>query len=98
MPLKEKVALQTKIFHSLRGLDILEELIDDPSITEIMVNGYDTIFIERGGHMEKSQLKFSSKENLSNIIQQIVGYGVDAHAIGNDHMKIQADLIVVDTD
>lgn len=74
MPLKEKVALQTKIFHSLRGLDILEELIDDPSITEIMVNGYDTIFIERGGHMEKSQLKFSSKENLSNIIQQIVAY------------------------
>lgn len=60
--------------NSLRGLDILQELIDDPLITEIMVNGYEHIFVEREGHVYKTPLSFGSKERLSNIVQQIVAY------------------------
>lgn len=72
--LKDKAALRKKIFNSLRGLDILEELLEDDSITEIMVNGYENIYFERGGFIQKSPLRFASKEDLFNIIQQIVAY------------------------
>lgn len=74
LSLKDKAFLRKKIFNSLRGLDILEVLIEDSSITEIMVNGYDKIFYEQGGHIYKSSLKFATKEDLANIIQQIVAY------------------------
>lgn len=72
--LNEKTILRKKVFNSLRGLDILEDLIEDDSISEIMVNGYDNIFYERSGHICKSPLKFASKEDLTNLIQQIVAY------------------------
>ncbi len=74
LSLKDKISLRTTIFNSLRGLDVLEDLIHDPAITEIMVNGYDTIFVERDGHIERLPLTFSSKEKLANVIQQIVSY------------------------
>ena len=74
LSLKEKASLRKKIFNSLRGLDILEDLIEDSSITEIMVNGYDKIFYEQEGHIYKSPLQFATKEELANIIQQIVAY------------------------
>ena len=60
--------------NSLRGLDILQDLIDDSSITEIMVNGPEDIFIERNGVISKTNLTFDSQERLFNIIQQIVSY------------------------
>lgn len=60
--------------NSLRGLDILQELVEDPSITEIMVNGPDNIFIEKNGNVYKTDLVFESKERLLNIIQQIVSF------------------------
>ncbi len=74
LSLKDKASLRKKIFNSLRGLDILEDLIEDSSVTEIMVNGFDNIFYEQGGHIYKSSLKFASKDELANIIQQIVAY------------------------
>ncbi len=74
LSLKDKISLRTTIFNSLRGLDVLEYLIHDPAITEIMVNGYDTIFVEKNGHIERLPLTFSSKEKLANVIQQIVSY------------------------
>lgn len=74
LSLKDKAFLRKKIFNSLRGLDILEDLIEDSSITEIMVNGCNNIFYEQGGHLYKSSLKFVSKDDLDNIIQQIVAY------------------------
>lgn len=60
--------------NSLRGLDILQELIDDSSITEIMVNGPNDIYIEKNGVMSKTDLIFQSPERLHNIIQQIVSF------------------------
>ncbi len=67
-----KRSLSKEMFHSLRGLDILEELTGDPSVTEIMINGADCIFIERAGTLSRWDKHFSSKEKLQDVIQQIV--------------------------
>lgn len=72
IPLERKVSLGKELLHSMRKLDILQELIDDESITEIMVNGYDTIFIEKAGYLFKTDREFISNQRYSDIIQQIV--------------------------
>lgn len=72
IPVKEKCYLGKQIFHSLRKLDILQELIDNPGITEIMINGPDAVFIEQNGCLIKVKQKFESSEKLGNVIQQIV--------------------------
>lgn len=68
----EKNRLCKEIFNSVRRLGVLQELIDDDSISEIMVNGPDNIFIERSGKLQKYEGKISSEEELEDIIQQIV--------------------------
>ncbi len=70
LPMKQTLAKE--MFYSIRRLDILEELTDDPSVTEIMINGKDCIFIERAGHLLRWDKSFSSDEKLSDVIQQIV--------------------------
>lgn len=72
IPLELRIRLGKKLYYAMRRLDILQELLDDESITEIMVNGTDHIFIEKAGRIEKLDRKFESKEKLENIIQQIV--------------------------
>lgn len=72
IPVKDKIYLGKIIYHSLRKLDILQELVDDPGITEIMINGPDSIFIERNGSLTKVKQQFESQEKLKNVIQQIV--------------------------
>lgn len=69
---KEKINLVNRIYHSIRGYDVLQPLIDDKSITEIMVNNSDEIFIERNGEVEQLPIKFESQEKLEDIIQSIV--------------------------
>ena len=64
--------LRLRIFHSIRKLDILQELVDDPEVTEIMINGVDNIFTERNGRIVRQELGFESKEKLEDIVQQIV--------------------------
>ena len=73
MTLGERLKLQKELFDSFRRLDILQELVDDPSITEIMVNGPGEIFIETGGKIGRWERSFESKEQLLDLIQQIVG-------------------------
>lgn len=70
--LTDKERLRYILFNSIRGYDVLQELLDDQNITEIMINGPDDIFIERNGSLEKSEIHFSSPEKLQDIIQQIV--------------------------
>lgn len=72
LSVREKYRLQKEIYDSIRGLDILEELLEDKNITEIMINGPDNIFIEKDGRIKKYNNRFSSKEKLVDIIQQIV--------------------------
>ncbi|MBQ6834729.1 MAG: CpaF family protein [Lachnospiraceae bacterium] len=74
MSLKDRLKLQKELFDSFRRLDILQELVDDPNITEIMVNGPNDIFVESGGRIGRwGGGTFESKEQLTNLIQQIVG-------------------------
>lgn len=73
LSLKEKVELRQELFHSVRKLDVLQELIEDETVTEIMVNGPDTIFVERKGKLKKWDKCFTSREKLEDVIQQIVG-------------------------
>ena len=73
LSVSQKVELQKELFDSLRGLDVLQELVEDETVTEIMVNQYDQIFIERFGKVERLEKSFTSKEKLEDVIQQIVG-------------------------
>ncbi len=68
----EKLKLRKSIYDSLKKLDILTELLDDKSVKEIMINSHNDIFIDRNGRYEKWDRHFESKEQLENIIQQIV--------------------------
>lgn len=70
--LSEKRKLSRELFHAIRRLDILQELIDDSTITEIMVNGTEEIFVEKSGKLVRWDDNFGSKEKLEDVIQQIV--------------------------
>ncbi|MDO5407834.1 MAG: CpaF family protein [Eubacteriales bacterium] len=72
LPLKRRVELQTRLFDVFRRLDILQELVDDPQVTEIMVNGKDCIFVERDGRISRWDHGFEQVEQLEDMIQQIV--------------------------
>ena len=67
-----KKRLRKEIFHAIRKLDILQELLETPEITEIMINGIDNIFVEKAGRITPCEFSFDSKEKLTNVIQQIV--------------------------
>lgn len=70
--LEERKQMRKEIFRAMRQLDILQELIEDPGVTEIMINGKDHIFIERAGRLSRWENNFDSEEKLNTIIQQIV--------------------------
>lgn len=70
--LEERKQMRKEIFQSMRQLDILQELIENPRITEIMINGKDDIFVEEGGKLFRWENSFDSEEKLNNIIQQMV--------------------------
>ena len=72
LSLAEKEKLRKELFHAVRKLDVLQELVDDPDVTEIMINGAEHIFIEKKGKLSRLEQKFESKEKLEDVIQQIV--------------------------
>ena len=67
-----KLTLRQELFNAIRRLDLLQELIDDKTVTEIMVNGADAIFYERDGRIYTWDRHFESREKLEDVIQQIV--------------------------
>lgn len=73
IPLKYVFGLKKDVFNSMRRLDVLQDYLEDENITEIMVNGCDSIFIEKRGELIKSNKSFDSEERLMDIIQNIVG-------------------------
>lgn len=77
--------LRKELFHTFRKLDVLQELIEDTSITEIMINGWETIFIEKNGQLLKSELHFDSREKLQDVIQKIVA---DCNRVVNEASPI----------
>ncbi len=64
--------LRKEVFDSLRRLDLLQSFIDDPGVTEIMINGKDNIFVEERGCLRRLPEHFESEEKLVDVIQQIV--------------------------
>ena len=72
--LEEKLQMQRELFNAMRRLDILQELIEDPEVTEIMVNGPEDIFIEKKGRLFRWNRKFSSRIQLEDVVQQIVSF------------------------
>lgn len=92
IPLKEKMELKSEIFNSIRRLDVLSELLEDDSITEIMINGPENIFFERHGSIYRSEKHFEDGDRLMSVIQQIVG---EANRMVNETSPI-VDLILND--
>ncbi len=72
LSLDEMKQMRMELFNAIRRLDVLQELIEDSSVTEIMINGPDHIFIERGGKILRTDRTFVSKEKLEDVVQQIV--------------------------
>ena len=72
--LEEKLRMQKELFHAMRRIDILQELIEDPEVTEIMVNGPDHIFIEKKGRIFRWERRFSTIIQLEDVVQQIVSF------------------------
>lgn len=70
--IKDKLMIRKEMFDSIRGFDVLQEIIEDSEITEIMVNGKDNVFVEKNGKISKSDIRFDSEEKLQDIIQQMV--------------------------
>lgn len=73
LTMQKRVEIEQFLFHALRKLDVLQELLDDTEVTEIMVNGADHIFYEKKGRLYEFGKTFTSKEKLEDIIQQIAG-------------------------
>lgn len=72
LDIAEKRELADRVFNSMRRLGILQPFMDDKSITEIMINGPDRLFIERAGHISRLPVGFESGEKLEDVIQNIV--------------------------
>lgn len=71
LSLKRKEELQKELFNSIRKLDILQELIDDDTITEVMVNGTEGIFIEKNGRLMKWDKNFCTRQKIEDLVQSI---------------------------
>ena len=71
-PVELRRRLKKELFDSLRRLDILQIFVEDSKVTEIMINGKDTIFVEREGRLSRLETGFESAEKLQDVIQQIV--------------------------
>lgn len=71
-PVELRRQLKKELFDSLRRLDILQIFVEDSSITEIMINGKDHIFVEQDGRLRELEIGFESTEKLQDVIQQIV--------------------------
>ena len=69
---KEKKLITGAVFESIRGLGVLGRIISDPEVTEVMINGYKDIFIEKDGRLSKSDSQFESKRELEIIITKFV--------------------------
>lgn len=69
----QRVSIVQQVYSSIRGFGLLDSIISDDSITEVMINGPDNIFIEQNGHLFKLDKQFESQRRLEDVIQRIVG-------------------------
>lgn len=86
MKIDERKRLSKELFDSIRGFDVIGRYLDDPEVTEIMINGKDCIFIEKNGEMILSGESFECEEKLEDVIQKI--------AAASNRTVTEADPIV----
>ena len=72
LTIKERIKIHKEVFNSIKGLGILEDLLEMDEVTEIMINGRNHIFIEKAGRIIPYDDSIESEERLQDIIQQIV--------------------------
>lgn len=72
LSVEDKLRLKKELFNVFRRLDILSDYLEDEEVSEIMINGYGHIFLEKKGKIYEAKESFSSEERLRNVIQQIV--------------------------
>lgn len=72
-PIETKVSIAEQVFSSIRGFGLLDSIMKDDTITEVMINGADNIFIEQKGRLFKLDKTFESERKLEDVIQRIVG-------------------------
>lgn len=71
--LAQRAEIVKSVFSAIRGFGLLDGIMSDDSITEVMINGADNIFIEKNGKLQRLDNKFESQRKLEDIIQRIVG-------------------------
>lgn len=71
--IEEKVSIVQQIYSSIRGFGLLDTIIRDDTITEVMINGPEKIFIEKNGRLTRLNKRFESERKLEDVIQRIVG-------------------------
>ena len=72
-PIDQRVSIVEQVYSSIRGFGLLDSIIKDDTITEVMINGPENIFIEQGGRLTKLDKQFESQRKLEDVIQRIVG-------------------------
>lgn len=72
LDMEEKRELIDVVFNSMRRLDVLQPIMDDKGVSEVMINGPDSVFIERNGRVSRLNIRFDSSERLEDIIQNMV--------------------------
>ena len=87
LSLSAREVIRREIFHTIRKLDVLQELVDDPDVTEIMVNGTACIFVERDGKITKWERNFASRQKLEDVVQQIVAKS-NRMAVSYTHLDV----------
>ena len=70
---KQEQLIEDKVYSSIRGFGILDDIMRDDSITEVMINGHENIFIEKNGRLSRLDKSFESEEKLRDLVQRIVG-------------------------
>lgn len=73
LTIDQQIQIAKDIYADLRGLSVIQPLMEDPEVTEIMVNGYQQVYIEKQGELSKTDISFASKDKLEDMIQKIVG-------------------------
>ncbi|MDR2088619.1 MAG: CpaF family protein [Clostridiales Family XIII bacterium] len=71
--IEQLVSIVQQVFSSIRGFGLLDTIMKDDSITEVMINGHENIFIEKDGRLQRLDRQFESQRRLDDIIQRIVG-------------------------
>lgn len=73
VPIAQKISISDQVYSGIRGFGLLDAIISDDTITEVMINGPENIFIEQSGRLFKLNKQFESQRRLEDIIQRIVG-------------------------